>query len=437
MTDSQFPTYQKSTTIQGILSESTIVLSFMVGLLVLQIVVQLWAALSWGNGSWELTEWLINYEGGFVRRGLIGSLTGYASAVTGIQANNMAILTALATYLLLVIWLLREATSSFPASLVLSCFVMGFPAYQDCILRKDCLGLLLFLACLKVDGSRLSRPLAVVLINLLAAFAILSHESFFLYAIPALVIFRPSGSASALTLRTLVYRGLTFIPATVVFLLTTVFHGNPSTAVAINRSWIPLWRAIDPFVAHPETPTLAIQAVGWTSADGLSYSIAALTKSYIEPMLWIFLIAVSFLAVVLFAGRNEVPGFPAASAARTSIASILLTQLVFVSPLFLVAIDYGRWLFIWVTGSIIIHVTQRDVPGLIQSFIRRCFRILRMDNLAVRFPVRAWYLLFLGFPIGLSWDRLPDYPSYILASPAGRHLFEMWKITGIRLHLFH
>jgi hypothetical protein len=49
-------------------------LVILVGLLLWAFASQLLAALSWGHDSYQLTEWLINYAGGFVRRGLPGWL---------------------------------------------------------------------------------------------------------------------------------------------------------------------------------------------------------------------------------------------------------------------------------------------------------------------------------------------------------------------------
>ena len=56
-------------------------------------------SLVWGHDSWQITEWLINYAGGFVRRGLPGEALYYLSAKLGIQANHIAIAVSLALYL--------------------------------------------------------------------------------------------------------------------------------------------------------------------------------------------------------------------------------------------------------------------------------------------------------------------------------------------------
>ena len=88
----------------------------LIALLIGSIVRQVAAAASWGHGSFEMTEWLINYSGGFVRRGLPGTLIGTLSEATGLRANLIVIITSLACYLTLAAWLLRRAMESLMCS---------------------------------------------------------------------------------------------------------------------------------------------------------------------------------------------------------------------------------------------------------------------------------------------------------------------------------
>lgn len=371
---------------------------------------QLAAALSWGHESWQITDWLIHYEGGFVRRGLPGAVIRHLSESTGIQANHLVIGVSAASYLLLGAWLLRRATALFPAALVLSCIVMGFPAYQDCIVRKECLGLLLFLGCLRADSSRLPRPLALGLINLLAAVAILSHEAFAFYALPALVI-HLRGDRAGFSLNEHARRALALTPAVAVFLLTVWKHGTPDTARAVNASWVPLWRAIDPTIANPEIPAAAIDALGWTSAQGLALTAGLLNMGIYQPAAWAMVFAVSFLLIVLFTGHGE----------RLRIASVLLMQWVFISPLFLLGVDYGRWLFLWAAGSLMLVATGRRAPLWVEDRVRNVFANTGLQRFLSRVPVHDWYLL--GFGVPACWNL----HNFLVASPAARHLTWLWS----------
>jgi hypothetical protein len=387
----------------------------MIGLLLWAIGVQLHSSLSWGHESWQLTEWLIDYSGGFVRRGLTGSLVRMFSETTGIRANLVAIIWSTACYLALAIWFLRRSTPVFPVILILSCVVMGFPAYQDCILRKDCLGLLLLLGCLKADDSRLPRPLAIIVINLLAGAAILCHETFVFYSLPALVLFtrRDDEPLSGLQL---MRRGLPLLPAAACFALATVHHGTPAIAEAVNDSWLPLWRSIDPANPLLEAPSAAIEALGWTSEKGLSIAGHMLTSGLYQPLAWAFVFAVSFALMVLFTDRDAAPALET----KTRVTAILLSQLVFISPLFLLGFDYGRWLFFWVASSMMLHSLHRRAPRWLELWVARIFEKAKVKKLVMWLPARDWYLLFFGVPV--CWNIY----NFLFASPVFRHLQFLW-----------
>jgi hypothetical protein len=371
---------------------------------------QIASALSWGHDSWQIGDWLINYEGGFVRRGLAGSLIRFLSDFSHIQANYWVIGISTASFLLLSAWFLLCARGTFSKALVLSCIVLGFPAYQDCIIRKDSLGLLLFLCCLRVDSSQLPRPMALGLINLLAAAAILTHETFAFYALPALVFFARSGG-EAPSLTKFFRRALALSPAGAVFLLTVWNHGTPETARAVNASWIPLWRTINPAVVNPEVPAAAIDALGWTTAQGLALTAGLLNVGIYQPAAWAMVFALSFLLLVLFSGA----GADDPDKARIRTAAILLLQWIFISPLFLLGVDYGRWLFLWAAGSLMLLATGRQAPAGIENMVRKGFATSGLQRLLSRVPARDWYLLFFGVPVCWSLRH------FLVASPLGRH----------------
>lgn len=384
-------------------------------LLIWAISSQLISAFSWGHTSYELSEWLINYSGGFVRRGLPGTLIGMVSSMTRIQANHLVIFAGLLFYLLLAAWLIRRATATFPVVLILSCIVMGFPAYQNAIIRKDCLGLLLLLGCLVVDRRRLPRAATLVWLNLLAGIAILCHESFVFYALAAFILLRGKDQTS-LTSIELVRRCLSLLPAGSCFLLTVIYHGSPELAITINNSWMPLWQVIDPVNPALSQPAAAIEALGWTSEQGLSLSLYMLSSGFYQPMAWAMVFTISFMLVVLFTDRDSDRDGQVVMETRIRVAAILLAQWILISPLFLLGVDYGRWLFLWVVSSMMLYIFDRRAPRWLESMVSRVFAITRVPALIGRIPPRDWYLLFFGVPV--CWNL----HNFLVSSPVSRHL---------------
>lgn len=385
------------------------------GLLFCAIGTQLWAALSWGYQSYQMTEWLINYAGGFVRRGLPGVLIGWVSDISGVQANYLVILISLVCYLSLTLWLLRRATRVFPAALILSCIVMGFPAYQDSIIRKDCLGLLLLLGCLQVDASKLPRILTMILVNLLAGLAILSHESFVFYAIPAFILLGKRDHQPH-SLPTVLRRSLILLPAAGVFLLTVVHHGTPEIAQQVHESWMPLWQSIDAGNVPIEGPAASIKALGWTTSQGLSLSLYMFSTGFYQPTAWLMVYAISFGLIVLFTGHFRSTTLSSSLEAKTRIISLLLFQLLFISPLFILGVDYGRWLFFWVVSSMMLLTMNRQAPDWLESFVACQLNRPLMRRQFEQIPIKEWYLLLFGVPV--CWNL----HAFIVASPLMRHL---------------
>ena len=377
---------------------------------------QLVDAFSWGHESFQLTEWLINYSGGFVRRGLPGWLIGMVSQVTGIQANHLIIVLSAACFITLALWFLRHSARTYPSILILSCLVMGFPAYQDSIVRKDCLGLLLLLGCLKIDRSRLPRYAAIPAINLVAVAAILSHETFVFFALPALVLYRRRDE-EPMDFRRLLRRGVALLPAAACFGLVTALHGTPGVAETVNDSWAPLWQLTDPGDPAVHESSAAIRALGWNSSEGLSLGITLLTSGFYQPVAWAAVFVMAFVLFLLFTGRHEGGGMEV----KIRVTALLALQLLFISPLFVLGVDYGRWLFLWLASTAMIDTERLAAPRWMEAAVARVFRKSRADYLFDRVPARDWYLLFFGVPV--CWNIF----NFMVASPISRHLHLVWS----------
>jgi hypothetical protein len=399
-----------------IMRQKPTVVCWTLGLLLLwQVTIQVHSAFSWGHESWQMTEWLINYSGGFVRRGLPGSVFLWISNETAIPANYLVIAVSALCYTLLSAWLLGKATRYFPAVLLLSCLVIGFPAYQDSIIRKDCLLLLLFLACLKCLGLPCGEGWKWAAINLVICTAILVHEAFVFFAIPALLVCRHACPA----LKPF-QRGIAMLPALACFGVATWFHGTPKTAGAIHASWMPLWLKLAPLATGVETPAAAIMGSGWTAAEGMALTRGILQTGIYQPSAWLGTIVISFLLMIRFL-RVDSTGNP-----RTEATSILLFQLAGISPLFILGIDYGRWLFLWMTSSIILITVGSKAPLTLERCLATCRPLSHSDRFIGILPRWNWVFLIFGIPV--LWSMR----NFLTASPLGRTVDEV-----LRIRFFH
>ena len=152
------------------------------------------------RSDWAIADWLINYSGGFVRRGLTGSLALLASragisppvAILGLQLALYAVMLA-------TVWhLLRPVRWTVPLlALVFSPATLQFPLMDPSFaFRKEILFFAL-LSCLLLLLTRRRRPAlpVIILLTIGCSLCVLSHEAllvFFPYLLAALCLALPS-----------------------------------------------------------------------------------------------------------------------------------------------------------------------------------------------------------------------------------------------------
>lgn len=376
--------------------------------------IQIHAATGWGAESWQMTEWLIHYADGFVRRGLAGSVFLWLSQHTGIAANHGVIVVSLACHAGLVAWLLRKATRLFPVALLLSGMMAGFPPLQDCIVRKDSAGLLCLIACLAIQHRVHHAWLRGVAVNLVACTAILIHESFAFYGLAALVLTRNTGDGVE-NATGWIRRGLTLLPSAACLALTAIFHGTRETSRAIHQALMPLWTTIHPGEAPPAEPTAAIDAISWSLRDGIALTRPIYQAGPYQIVCWATVFLATFCLVLWFSRHHPDP-HRTGRRDITPLAALLLLQLACISPLFVLGIDYGRWLFFWTTGTAILATCGHRAPAWIERSVAGAIHGAGLGRLLDTCRARPWILLVFGVPV--CWSLR----NFLTAGPLIRNL---------------
>lgn len=206
------------------------------------------------NG-YECTEFLINFQGGFVRRGLLGEGLYQLYSVT-----NFPIVTALTIFCYLifafvVIFFFRQFyKKQYSWWLLLSPVFLGFTCY---IVRKDYLLYALLIGILYLLRNTSPKVVKRLLACALMVFGLFLHEAFIFWGFPiyALLLFS-CGKGKALNL-------LFLCLPMVAFVVLSVYKGSAEVADAIVNSWNSLLPG-DP-LAHVENNSIG--ALGWGSKD--------------------------------------------------------------------------------------------------------------------------------------------------------------------------
>ena len=296
------------------------------------------------DDSWTIGEWLINYQGGFVRRGLLGEGIYLLCNVIKISPIYVIWLISISSYFLLLKLTIFEAKNKVSNLFLLSPGVFLAPIIGDFLIRKDLLLLLIFLISLKI--LKFKRP-NILFLNLLNIAGMLIHESFAIYALPIQIFilnkkynFFKNNSHTFLNL----------LPSFFLFIFCLIFKGNQSQAISIHQSWIDK-SSLFPFEnLNYEIPLGAINAISWDFIKVLKILLEALTD--FKGILWVPLAWITTIIILasFFLSDNSGKDFKIKS-------FIMYFQFFPFTILCFAGWDYGRWIFIWIISSILIYCT--------------------------------------------------------------------------------
>ena len=191
--------------------------------------------------NFHISDWLINSEGGFVRRGLMGEFLYWIYNLTHV---NIPILITVSSFCLLLLFsiLFARKWSQYRLSVVLlpSFILLGglWGSNSFMWFRRDVLIFLLVWATFICYGNMLkNKKIYVFLFQIVAIITILSHEASFFYMLPIIAChycflnLRNHGWKYSLAKASMIA-----LPSACTFFMCSLFKGNVETAHAIWNS---------------------------------------------------------------------------------------------------------------------------------------------------------------------------------------------------------
>ena len=358
----------------------------------------------WTENAWTIGEWLINYQGGFVRRGLFGSIIYKLSS--GLNINPILIVYFLTVlFFISFIFLLNNSRKYFSSLFLLSPMVTLAPLLGNYLVRKDISGIVAYALCTNLI-VRKKNFTNFSLVNLISSMSILNHESYFFYSIPSLFLlcfFSSSNIKNSNNNFLKIYKTIIFIlPSLIISGLVFYFKGNYEMAFKINESWLNLSSIIPNkqlFLTY--FPSGAIGSLSWTFSKGISLSLSTI-KMFDGALIWIpamWMLTIFICAQIFIGDKNKLKG-------KLKL-NVLLLQFTFISPLFILGWDFGRWIFLWMSSSIFLTIAfiklktinKNDLNNL--SIINSNFFIKLFNGYELLGFKKCLYL-FLGIP-GCCW----------------------------------
>lgn len=310
--------------------------------------------------TWAISDWMINYEGGFVRRGLLGEILYLLYQVHPFSIYHATLCLAIASTICLVITTIRifwkEGWSLIiiPSSLMFAQSWL-FPMWM----RRDHWALLITFCIFFLYKAFLTHQKKCILCSfqLLSIATILIHEASFFFTIPIIGIhyFYHQFNRTKKWISSCINTLLFFSPSILTMAIVCLSKGNIHIAETIWNSWAP---AMEAYPLSTSTGIGAgVDALTWETIPTFGFHFHSdwmgLFYKFIPSFPFTLL---NFLGIYYFVTRlntvdlgcNRLKKFN-----RTQISNILLLQFIFMLPMFtILSCDFGRTIPYWVISSI-------------------------------------------------------------------------------------
>jgi len=316
-----------------------------------------------GYGS-DMAEFLVNYQGGFVRRGLTGEILFFLAQNFHFNVEwAIKIFCAVCLIAVCVFFVRSFQRKGYSLYILPLCFFLGSGILiKDWWIRKDYMFLCFFISILHFYKSNLPIILKLLIINIWAVFIILSHEVFAFFSIPILFLmffneYKNKGIVKSITLSF-----LCLAPSISAFLLAVFMHGNEETAQIIWNSWITILNLdTSSVVSYSSMPYSPIKAIGWTTdfvvKKHLGMNFFTIDHNIVSLVVWAVTFPVVYYIVTnaLLVFRKNDNCFT--DRHKTILSSVLIFQLLCLLPIFgVLSCDYIRAFFYWIASSFAIFL---------------------------------------------------------------------------------
>jgi hypothetical protein len=304
--------------------------------------------------NYALAEWLVNYEAGFERRGLPGSLLHDLWTRFQLPPALGVVVLSLALYAALFAFVWCKSRKIVPRWLLFTTPLLGYPVFVDRImLRKDILIVVFTAVVIELIVRNYSR-ISSFLCSLLLLVLMLSHELAFFLVLPLVALSLLLRSAAIRSreggdsLQGLSRQGALqmlfaaapilawlLIPVAAFGLIVLQGPTTPQATWAIASSWE---NAYDPAVAFPG-PTGPLAWLSASTADAVLCSKQGLAVAHFGIPYPVIMVLAMASAIVLIA---SVLGSRSPVRAWFFVNCCLLTYLS-MTPVFYSGCDHGRW----------------------------------------------------------------------------------------------
>lgn len=344
----------------------------------------------------NLIEFMSNYQGGFLRRGLLGELLFWFTSFSYIDFRWLAIPLAVGCFLVIVFFLWRKFKQyQIHWWLLPMSYCLG--ASYDCLIRKDFIIIALFAVMLfGLKSDKIKLACRFLIVTILSVIVLLMYEPAFFMFIPILwlTIWRDNQINTSLKYS---YTGLMIIT---MISLTFFGIGNIETAEQMHASWHNLMPAhIEPEISQNE------RFLGWGLIDSLKMNGSVFFSfgwtSELYKIIVLIVTPYIFMRYPFVAAYGE-KRFPCSYGVWSA---VILFQVLSQLPLWLgLSIDFGRmFMHVFVTSALYVFIMPKQVINRTFSF-QSVNRVRKLNSfIDCIIPNRLLTLMFIMMFYGVGF----------------------------------
>lgn len=308
--------------------------------------------------TYEISDWMINYEGGFVRRGLIGQCLLWANHIHSFDIRYAIVLIE-AFFYVLFLYLIFKIFNKYKWSLLGAMFPIVCSTTSLTVYRRDFMMLCLCYLSYKLFFRYLkdNRINSLIISIMIMSVSITIYEPIFFVMVPVLVLQYWNKK------KDIINSLFIFLIPILCMVLSCIFRGTDNQVNDIWQSWLPyLSQYVD---IQNENIGFAIQFLGLTNQEVFSLHYECTFRDNMPLWTIITLIIVFSLAYFLCTyvpsvyreGKRLCENID-----KYEISKILLFQLFIQLPIFtLLSCDYGRTIPMSLYTSIFIfHMSKMN-----------------------------------------------------------------------------
>ena len=302
--------------------------------------------------SWQYADWLLNYQGGFVRRGFIGEVLFKFHKYTNIRLDLLVLFLVSSLIVLNSSFLIRALSFLDRNRIDILIFLSpGFFLYSlmnsEVIGRKDIL-FITFLGFMVFFFEKIKRNFQLIVFVFILYLLSLSHSGFLFYS-PYLILLYFLNLISKNEERFIIDIFFILINLVIIFLLIYFNQGNENIVNSICES-------IKEFISDECGKT---DQISWLNKSKIDYYSSKFNNGNIFFLKTFVIYMFSFVLIFIFISlRLKASYFQTHNKFLNNLNPFFLNIFLFFCtlPVFVLGIDWGRYICLSYTGSFYIYI---------------------------------------------------------------------------------